>query len=432
MSPVAIAIIGIVVMLALMFLRMPVGFAMGFAGFLGMAYFVSPKAAFHMLSADVWGQFWSYGLSVIPLFILMGEITFHSGISISLYDAAYKWLGRLPGGIAITTILASTGFAAVCGSNSATAATMGTIALPEMKKYNYDKALSAGCVASGGTLGVLIPPSVVLIVIGLQTEQSIARLFVGSIFPGLILAVLFVITILILCWRNPALGPAGPSFSFREMVASLPGVVAILVLFLFVISGLYLGWFTPTEAGAAGAFGAIVIALAMRKLTWQKFKNALVETLPISCMVMVLVTGAVMFGRFLTVTRLPFMVADWAGALPVPRVAILACIFIVYLIGGCIMDALGFLVVTIPIFFPLAMALGYDPVWYGVAICLVTSMGAITPPVGVCAYVVAGIDKSIPIETIFKGVTYFLVAYVFCIAIVTAFPQIVLFLPSLR
>jgi tripartite ATP-independent transporter DctM subunit len=431
MSPTMVAIIGIVVMLVFMFLRMPVGFAMALAGFLGMCYFASPQAAVHILATDIWGQFTSYGLSVIPLFILMGQITFHSGVSERLYRTAYTWLGRMPGGIAMTTILACTGFAAICGSNSATAATMGTVALPEMKKFNYDRALSAGTVATGGTLGVLIPPSVVLIVIGLQTEQSIAKLFVGSIFPGLLLAILFLVTIFILCQRNPALGPPGPATSLKEKMLSLSGVIEILVLFGLVIGGLYAGWFTPTEAGAAGAFGAIVIALAKRELTWQGFTKSTLETLRISCMVMVLVTGAVIFGRFLTMTRIPFVLADWAGALPVAPVAILAVVFLIYIIGGCLMDALGFLVVTIPIFFPLAMALGYDPIWWGVVICMVTSLGAITPPVGVCVYVVSGLVKDIPIQTIFKGVTFFLIAYIICIIAVTAFPQIVLFLPNL-
>ena len=431
MSPIMVAIIGVVVMLVFMFLRMPVGFAMALAGFLGMCYFASPQAAVHILATDIWGQFTSYGLSVIPLFILMGQITFHSGVSERLYRTAYTWLGRMPGGIAMTTILACTGFAAICGSNSATAATMGTVALPEMKKFNYDRALSAGTVATGGTLGVLIPPSVVLIVIGLQTEQSIAKLFVGSIFPGLLLAILFLVTIFILCQRNPTLGPPGLKTSFREKITSLTGVIEILVLFGLVIGGLYAGWFTPTEAGAAGAFGAIVIALARRDLTWQGFTKSILETLRISCMVMVLVTGAVIFGRFLTMTRIPFVLADWAGALAIPHVAILAIVFLIYVVGGCLMDALGFLVVTIPIFFPLAMALGYDPIWWGVVICMVTSLGAITPPVGVCVYVVSGLVKDIPIQTIFRGVTFFLIAYIICIIAVTAFPQIVLFLPSL-
>jgi len=426
-----VAIIGIVVMLLILFLRLPVGFAMALAGFLGMSYFVSPQAAFHILSSDIWLQFSAYGLTVIPLFIFMGYICFNSGISVRLYDTAYKWVGQLRGGIAMATIAACTGFSAICGSNTATAATMGTVALPQMKKYNYSPALRTGTVASGGILGVVIPPSVVLIIIGLQTQQSIVRLFLGGIFPGILLGILFLITIYILCRWNPRLGPAGPKTSLKEKVAASPGVLEVLVLFGLVLGGLFAGWFTPTEAGAAGAFGAIIIALARRGLTWQGFTKSIVETLQTSCMVMVLITGAVIFGRFLTVTRLPFVLADWAAALPMPPIAILAVVLLIYIIGGCLMDALGFLVVTIPIFFPLLTALGYDPIWAGIILMMATTMGAITPPVGICVYVVKGLVPDIPLETIFKGVSFYLTACIISLIILVAFPQIALFLPGL-
>lgn len=426
-----VAIIGIVVMLLILFLRLPVGFAMALAGFLGMSYFVSPQAAFHILSSDIWLQFSAYGLTVIPLFIFMGYICFNSGISMRLYDTAYKWVGQLRGGIAMATIVACTGFSAICGSNTATAATMGTVALPQMKKYNYSPALRTGTVASGGILGVVIPPSVVLIIIGLQTQQSIVRLFLGGIFPGILLGILFLITIYILCRWNPRLGPPGPRTSLKEKVAASPGVLEVLVLFGLVLGGLFAGWFTPTEAGAAGAFGAIIIALARRGLTWQGFTKSIVETLQTSCMVMVLITGAVIFGRFLTVTRLPFVLADWASALPMPPVAILAVVLLIYIIGGCLMDALGFLVVTIPIFFPLLTALGYDPIWAGIILMMATTMGAITPPVGICVYVVKGLVPDIPLETIFKGVSFFFAACIISLIMLVAFPQIALFLPGL-
>lgn len=431
MSPTMVAIIGIVVMLLIMFLRLPVGFAMALAGFLGISYFLSPQAAFHILATDIWGQFSSYGLSVIPLFIFMGYICFNSGISVRLYDTAYKWVGQVRGGIAMATIVADEFFAAICGSNTATAATMGTVALPQMKKYGYDPVLSTGTVATGGTLGVVIPPSVVLIVIGLQTEQSIAKLFLGGIFPGIVLGTLFLITIYILCRWKPQLGPAGAKTSLKEKIAAFPGILEVLVLFVLVLGGLYAGWFTPTEAGAAGAFGAIVIALVRREFTWQRFTKSILETLRTSCMVMVLVTGAVIFGRFLTATRLPFFLADWASALPIPPVSILAVVLFIYLVGGCLMDALGFLVVTIPIFFPLLIALGYDPIWTGIMLMMVTTVGAITPPVGVNVYVVKGLVPDIPLETIFKGVSFFLVACILSLILLVVFPQIALFLPSL-
>jgi tripartite ATP-independent transporter DctM subunit len=307
---------------------------------------------------------------------------------------------------------------------------MGTIALPEMKRYHYDQALSTGSVAIGGTLGVVIPPSVVLIIIAVQTEQSITQLFLASIVPGLFLTGLFLATVFIICLKNPGLGPPGPRTAMREKLISLTGAVEALILFLLVIGGLYAGWFTPTEAGAAGSFGACLIGLARRKLSKKEFVNAIAETIRISAMVVLLITGAVIFGRFLTVTRLPFELADWASSLNVPREAILLIVLLIYLIGGCLVDALGFLVVTIPIFYPLAKALGFDPIWYTVVITLVTTMGAVTPPVGVNVYIVSGLAPDIPIGTIFRGVSIFLIAYVICLALLIIFPRMALYLPG--
>ncbi|MCL4744051.1 MAG: TRAP transporter large permease [Burkholderiaceae bacterium] len=418
-------------MFVLMLLEMPIAFAMLAAGLLGNAYLLSGEAATHLLATNVWDQFSSYGLSVVPLFVLMGQFAYRAGITERLYRAAYTWVGSLPGGLAGTTIAASAGFSAICGSNSATTATMGTIALPEMRRYNYHPALSAGAVAVGGTLGVVIPPSVVLIVIAVQTEQSLLRLFLASIVPGLILALLFLATIVALCLRNPELGPLGPRTSMRAKMASLSGVIETLALFGLVIGGLYLGWFTPTEAGAAGAFGALLIGLARRKLSARGLVQAVAETLRISSMVVLLITGAVLFGRFLTVSRLPFELADWAAALPVWPGVVILVVLLIYVIGGMLMDALGFLVVTIPIFYPLAAALGYDPVWYTVVLTVVTTMGAVTPPVGVNVFIVSGLAPDIPIYTIFRGVAYFIVSYLACIALMWIFPDVVLLLPRL-
>jgi tripartite ATP-independent transporter DctM subunit len=430
MSPTTTAIMGMIFLFLLMALRMPVSFAMILAGFMGNAYMISTDAAIYMLATNVWGQLSSYGLSVIPLFVFMGQLAYHSGITERLYNAAYKWVGRLPGGLASTTILSSAGFAAICGSNSATSATMGTIALPEMERYGYDPALSTGSVAIGGTLGVVIPPSVVLIIIAVQTEQSIAQLFMACIVPGFFLTALFLATVFLLCIRNPGLGPKGPMADMKEKLISLTGVAEAMILFLLVIGGLYAGWFTPTEAGAAGSFGALLIGLVRRKLSKQEFVKAVAETIRISAMVVLLITGAVIFGKFLTVTRLPFELADWAASLNVPREAILLVVLLIYLVGGCLVDALGFLVVTIPIFFPLAQALGFHPVWFTVVITLVTTMGAVTPPVGVNVYIVSGLAPNVPIGTIFGGVSIFLVAYVICLALLMIFPGMALLLPK--
>jgi tripartite ATP-independent transporter DctM subunit len=431
MEPSTVALIGLAVMAAFMVMGMPIAFAMLLAGVLGNAYMLPSGAASHLLATNLWDQFSSYGLSVVPMFVLMGQFAYRAGVTTRLYQAAYTWVGRLPGGLASTTVAACAGFSAICGSNSATTATMGTIALPEMRKYRYDAALSAGAVAVGGTLGVVIPPSVVLIVIAVQTEQSLLRLFLASVIPGLVLTALFLLTITVLCMRNPALGPAGPATSWGQKMRALSGVVETLLLFGIVIGGLYAGFFTPTEAGAAGAVGALVIGLVRRQLTLRTIVQSINESLRISAMVVLMIAGAVLFGRFLTVSRMPFELAEWAAALPVGPTWILLVVVLIYLVGGALMDALGFLVVTTPIFFPLALALGYDPVWFTVLLTVVTTMGAITPPVGVNVFIVNGLAPEIPIGKIFLGVAYFGLAYVLCIAAIWLMPQIVLFLPQL-
>jgi len=432
MNLVVIGVLGIIILLlVLFFLGMPVGFAMAVVGFCGFCYVVSFKAALNMIGADIWTTFSKYGLTVIPLFVLMGYIAFNAGIAERLYKAAYKWLGHWPGGLAIATIGADELFAAICGSNTATAATMGAVALPEMKKYNYDNRLSSGTVVTGGTLGTVMPPSVVIIVIGLQTEQSIAELFLGGIVPAILLGILFVFTILMICKIYPNFGPPGPKTSFGEKIKSLPGVIEAIAIFVLVIGGLFVGLFTPTEAGAVGVLCTFIVAVATRRLTWNGLISSIVETLKISCMVFVLVTGAIIFGRFLAVTRIPFIVADFAASLPVSPFVILAFVLLIYLIGGCVMDALGFLVLTIPIFFPLGIALGFDPVWYSIILTMVTTLGAITPPVGVNIYVVKALAPEIAIGTIFKSVSFFLLACIIAIIILILFPQLVLFIPEM-
>ena len=432
MNLVLVGIIGIVILLlVLFFLGMPVGFAMAIVGFCGFCYVVSFKAGLNMIGTDLWFTFSKYGLTVIPLFVFMGYLAFSAGIAERLYNAAYKWVGHWPGGLAIATIGADELFAAICGSNTATAATMGAVALPQMEKYNYDTRLSSGTVVTGGTLGTVMPPSVVIIVIGLQTEQSIAKLFLGGILPAILLGILFVLTILILCRLNPDFGPPGPKTTFKEKIKSLPGVIEAIAIFMLVIGGLFIGLFTPTEAGAVGVFCTFIVAIATRKLTWSGLVNSILETLKISCMVFVLVTGAIIFGRFLAVTRIPFLVADFAASLPVSPYVILAFVLGIYLVGGCIMDALGFLVLTIPIFFPLGIALGFDPVWYSIILTMVTTLGAITPPVGVNIYVVKALAPEIPLGRIFKSVSFFLMACIVSIIILIIFPQIVLFIPEM-
>uniref|UniRef100_A0A7C4ETM4 TRAP transporter large permease n=1 Tax=Desulfomonile tiedjei TaxID=2358 RepID=A0A7C4ETM4_9BACT len=425
-------LLGIVVLMLLLFLlEMPVGFAMALVGLGGMWYVLSPTAALSTLGTEIWETFANYGLTVIPMFILMGQICFYSGVNESLYKTAYTWMGRIRGGLAMATVMACAGFAAICGSNTATAATMTAVALPQMKKYGYQPILSTASVACGSTLGVVIPPSVVLMVYGIYTEQSIGKLFWGSTIPGLIMTFLFCVTIFLMCVARPEWGPSGEKTSWVDKIRAIPGAFEMIVLFTLIMGGLYSGAYTPTEAGAAGAFFAVVLGLLRRKLTWKGFVASVIDTLKISCMIIIIVAGAVIFGRFLTVSGLPFQITAYAASLAVPPWVIMSVILIVYGIAGCVMDALGFLLVSIPIFFPLVTHMGYDPIWFGCTLTVVTTMGAITPPVGISVYVVAGMNKDIPMGTIFKGVLYFIPAYIITIILLMGYPEIALFLPSL-
>lgn len=432
MSLALIGIIGIVALLAvLFFLGMPVGFAMGLVGFCGFCYIISLKAGLNMLGTVLWETFSKYGLTVIPLFIFMGQVAFYSGVNEKLYKAAYKWVGQIRGGIAMATVMACSAFAAICGSNAATAATMTTVALPQMNKFKYEPKLSTGAIACGSTLGVVIPPSVVLIIIGLSTEQSIARLFYGGVGAGILLAFLLIFTIYVVCRIHPDWGPVGPKTGFMEKIKALSGAFEMIVLFSLVMFGLYFGIFTPAEAGAAGSFFAVVITVLQRRLTWKGFISSIMDTLRISCMVIMIVAGAMIFGRFLAVTRIPFDIASWVVSLPVSGAVIMAIIFGIYIVGGAVMDALALLLITIPIFFPVARELGYDPIWFGVTITVVTTLGAVTPPVGATTYVVGGMARGVALEDVFKGVAYFLPAYILCVIILMLFPSLVTFLPGL-
>jgi C4-dicarboxylate transporter, DctM subunit len=431
MNLLTIGIIGIVALVILLYSNMPVGFAMAFLGFIGFAYVVNFDAAASLLARDVWDVFSSYDLTVIPLFVFMGQIAFYAGISRRLYDSAYVLFGHRRGGLAMTTVGACAGFAAICGSTNATAATMATVALPEMKRYGYDMGLATGTVAAAGSLGILIPPSVIFIVYGILTEQSIGKLFAAGIIPGILLCFLFLITIHIRVMKNPSLAPPGPKSGFREKIKSFAGIFEALVLFLLVMGGIFFGFFTPTEAAATGAFMTLLLAVVRRQLSWKDFIQSLADTTKISCMIMVIVTGAVVFGHFMAITRLPFSLAHYVGSLPLPPHAVIVLIILVYLVGGCFMDSLAMIMLTIPIFFPIVQTLGFDPIWFGVVIVLVTEMGVITPPVGVNVYVVYGVARDVPLETIFKGVYPMLVALLVCNLLLILFPQIALWLPGL-
>ena len=435
MNPTALGITGIIVMVLVFITRMPVAYVMTMIGFIGFAILTSFESSLNLLAVDFYDVFSSYGLTTVPLFILMGQLAFSSGISRRLYDTAYKYLGNTSGGLAIATVMACTAFGAVCGSSAATAATMATVGLPEMKRFSYADELSAGSVASGGGLGMIMPPSVVLIIYGVLTEQSIGQLFVAGIVPAIVVSLLFVITIVIWCMFAPNQGPKGEKFDWRTKVKSLGELVDTLAVFLLVMGGIFFGFFTPTEAAAVGVFGVLCISVLRKQISWPGIVSAIYETLQTSCMTMMLIAGAVVFGKFLAVTRIPFDIASWIGGFALPPVIILLIILTVYFFGGCFMDSLALVMLTVPIFYPLVIECGYNPIWFGIIIVMVTEMGVISPPVGINVYVVYGVARATPggmqLESIFKGILPFMLAVLAGIIVFVIFPQIILFLPNL-
>jgi tripartite ATP-independent transporter DctM subunit len=430
MNPIQIGIVGVVLLIVLLFTKFPVAFCMALVGLLGFGYLVSPGAALNIIIKDFYTVFSSYDLTVVPLFVFMGQILFYSGISRKLYDAAFTWFGHFKGGLAMATVGACACFAAICGSTNATAATMASVALPEMKRLKYRDELATGVVAAGGSLGILIPPSVIFIVYGIMTEQSIGKLFMAGILPGILLSLLFVLTIYIWVSMKPEIAPRVEKRSFKERISSLSGLVEVLVLFILVMGGLFIGVFTPTEAGAVGALGGVLIPLVTGQLSWKGFLEALYSSTRTTSMILMIVAGATVFGHFLAVTTIPSTLSGWVVGLPLPSWAIMLVVMFFFLIGGCFMDALGMILLTIPIFYPVAIAIGYDPIWFGVVIVLVTELGVITPPVGINVYVVSGIARDVPLEVIFKGTLPFVLTLSAYLAIMLLFPQIALFLPS--
>lgn len=433
MSSLNIGLLGILLFFILLFLRMPVAFAMAITGFLGFSYLTSAGAGYRMLVSEIYNTFASYSLNVIIMFVWMGFLAFYSGIGSRLYIFAYRLIGHLPGGLAIATQLACGAFGAICGSNTASAATMGAIALPEMRKYNYDTSLATASIAAGGVLGVLIPPSVIFILYGMATEQSIGKLFMAGIIPGLLLMILYMLTIYILTLRNPELAPAGPRSTWKERFEALRGgLFEVFFIFSLSVGGLFAGWFTPTEAGAVGAAGVLLIGLIKRQLDWDKIKKSLLDTTRTTAMIMLIIAGAIIFGRFIAISRIPFELATIIESILLPSFMVLAIILFIHLILGCFIDALALVLLTTPIFYPIVVNnLGYDPIWFGVIVVLIVAMGVITPPVGINVYIIKGVVPDVELETIFKGIWPFLIAIFICIALLIIFPALATFLPSL-
>ena len=424
-----VGLLGLAVVLVLFLTGIELGFAMALIGFLGFSYIVSFKAGLNLLAKDVFDVFSSYGFTVIPLFVLMGQVAFNAGIAKRLYNTSYKFIGHIPGGLAMATVAGATAFKAICGSSPATAATFASVAVPEMDRYNYDKKLSTGIVATVGTLGILIPPSVTLIVFGIITEQSIGKLFLAGIIPGLMVAFFFICIIYGWCKMNPALGPRGAKSTWEERFRSLPEIVWISVIFLLVIGGLMQGFFTPTEAGSVGTFAVLLLSIVKKDINFKGYIKSVAESLRTACMVLVLIAGSTILGHFLAVTKIPMIAADWVVALPLNRYIIMIIISMIYQLGGSFIDDLAFMVLATPIFYPVAVKLGFDPLWFGMIIALTVMVGVVIPPVAINVFVVKNITK-VPFNVIYAGVYPFLLSLVFCAILLFIFPQIATFLPS--
>jgi tripartite ATP-independent transporter DctM subunit len=430
LSPVTIGIIGIAVVLLLMALRMQIGFAMALTGFLGFALLNSFPSAFSVLGHEPFKTAGSYGLSVIPLFMLMGQFAFISRMGAEAYKTLYCWIGFLPGGLAMATIGACSFFAAISGSSLATAATMGMVALPEMRKFKYSDTLATGCLAAGGTLGILIPPSTVLMIYGILTQQSIAELFIAGFIPGIVLSLLFILTIYITARIWPEQGPPGPKCSFPERMRSLKEPWGIFALFLLVIGGLYAGWFTPTEAAAVGAFGSFLITLLKGRLTWKIMVESFTEAGKATGMIFGILIGAYILQYFLTLSQITDHLVGWVVGMGLNRYVVICILVFIYLVLGCLMEGLSIIILTIPITYPLILKMGFDPIWFGVLITVLIEMGLITPPVGVNVFVIAGVAKDVPMYSIFRGIVPFLFAMIALIALLLFFPALATFLPS--
>jgi len=428
MPPLLIGVIAVVAFLFLAFLGLPLGFSFALVGFAGMVLLKGLMPALNLLGGNPYSQVASFVLCAVPLFILMGQFAFYSGISRNLFDAAYKIMSRLPGGLALAAMAACTAFAACTGSSVASAATMGTIAYPEMKRYNYSPRLATATIAAGGTLGILIPPSTIFVILGIITETNIGALLIAGIFPGLLLSSLFILLIFGMCKRNPALGPAGKkAFSWKEKFQSLAGVWGMIVLFVAVVGGLYIGVFSPSEAGCIGAFGAFVLAL-VKRIKLPAFLATLRESAQITCYILFILIGASIFNIFLGIAGVPAALTNWIINLPVSPVGIVVAMLILYIPLGMFLDTLGMILLTVPIFFPVIVQLGFDPIWFGVLICMTAELGMVTPPVAINVYIVQGVTK-VRMEEIFRGIVPFIIVYLIAIGLIVAFPEIGLFLP---
>ncbi len=430
MNEIAVGVIALFILLGLFLTGLPLAFAMATVGFVGFMVLNNFDTAMALLANDFFDSLSSYGLTAIPLFVFMGQIAFNSGIARQLYNTTHKFLGHIPGGLAIATVAGATVFKSICGSMIATSATFASIAIPEMDKYNYKKKLSTGIVASVGTLGNLLPPSVLLILLGIITEQSIGRLFMAGILPGLLLAFFFIVVIFAWCRINPALGPRSQKYGWAERWKSLPAILWPLIIFLVLVGGLLNGLFTPTEAGSIGTFSVLMLCILKREITFKGFAKSVQEAMRTSCMVLMLVASSAILSHFIATTDIPEVAAEWVTNLPINRVFIMMLIILVYLVGGSFIDDLAFIILATPIFFPIMVKLGYDPIWICILIALINCLGVVLPPVAITVFVVKQITKT-PMGVIYSGILPFLISMIICIVLLFLFPGLATYLPSL-
>jgi C4-dicarboxylate transporter, DctM subunit len=430
MSDVAVGIYSIIVLLALFLTGLEMAYCMILVGFLGFTFLMTFPAASNLVIKDFFDNFTTYSYTVIPLFIIMGEFASNSNIAKRLYLGAHKWFGHIPGGLAMTTVAGATAFKAMCGSTLATVGTFSNLAMPEMDRYGYKKELSAGTIASVSTIGMILPPSTVLIIYGLEVEQSIGRLFLAGIMPALMISALFMAVIAGWVSLKPEIAPRGEKAPWKERFAVIPEVLIVLIIFGVVIGGMITGFFSPTEAGTIGTVAIFLLALIRGEVNWHMLKGSFNGALKTSIMVLMLIAGSAIFGHFLAITEIPMIAAKWASSLPIPGSLIMLLIVAIYLIGGSIMDDLAFMVLATPIFFPTATSLGYDPIWFGILICVTLMIGGIIPPVAIYVFILGNIT-GLPLKTIYKGVVPFLSALVLALIVLFVFPQVALWLPNL-
>lgn len=406
-----------------------VAFAIGIVGFIGYAHLVSLSSAVNLLAKDIFDTFTSYGLTVIPLFVLMGQVAYHCGTARKMYEAAYRLVGHVPGGLAMTTVVGATLFKAMCGSTFATVVAFSNIAVPEMVRYGYSKKLATGLVATVGTLGIILPPSVVLIIFGLLTEQSIGRLFLAGVIPGLMLSAFFMAVTYGWVKIDPAVAPRGRKFTWKEKARALPDLLLVSIVFGAVMGGLMQGLFSPTEAGSVGLAAVLILAFAREKFSLRDLIAPIDESLRTACMILMLIACSNIFGHFLTITEIPMIAADWTASLTLNRNIIMIFIILIYLIGGSFIDDLAFMILATPIFYPVVIKLGFDPIWFGIIVGITIMIGVVIPPVAIAVFIVKQITGE-PFKLIYQGVYPYLISLVVALVLLFLFPQIATFLPE--